>query len=60
MVVLDRIHAPQLFSRAHQEALEADLRSIGTSEVIVDRDDVTAYLWDPPESLRELVPLRAP
>ncbi len=59
VVVLDRIHAPQLFSPAHQEALEADLRSIGTSEVIVDRDDVTAYLWDPPESLRELV-LRNP
>ena len=55
VVVLDRIHAPQLFSRPHQDALERDLGSTGTLEVLVDRNDVTAYLWDPPVEVREVV-----
>jgi hypothetical protein len=46
--VVDRRNALQLLSPAEQDALLEDLRATGPTEVLVDRDGVTAVLWTAP------------
>ncbi len=53
-VVIDRINALQLLSPAEQDAVVQELLTTGESEVLVDRDGVTAILWTPPPGQRTL------
>ena len=53
-VVVDRVNALQLLGPAEQDAVVAQLLTTGESEVLVDRDGVTAILWTPPPGQQTL------